>query len=155
MCAKSVSQRPIEAFTPKLISGTHTDGMKSLFFLLCFLPLLAVAELPPSAYENMQTKAPEYLKIEVLRVDVSPGEKAEEQVVHVVAMVTQVIRTASDVKTDDIINIFYTITERPKGWVGPGAIPLLTDKQQTVAYLEKGETNEYKPVAGRMSFSNF
>ena len=130
--------------------------MKSLLFLLWFFPLLALAELPPSAYENMQAKAPEYLKIEVLRVDVSPGEKPEDQNVHIVAMVTQVIRTASEVKADDIINIFYTITEQPKGWDGPGAIPLLTDKQQTVAYLEKRDVpTEYKPVAGRMSFSNF
>lgn len=130
--------------------------MKSLFFLLCFFPLLAFAELPPSAYESMQTKAPEYLKIEVLRVDVSPGEKPEEQTVHVVAMVTQVMRTASEVKPDDIINIFYTITEHPKGWTGPGAIPLLNDRQQAVAYLEKKDVpTEYKPVAGRMSFSNF
>jgi hypothetical protein len=129
--------------------------MKSFLFLLCFFPLLAFAELPPSAYESMQAKAPEYLKIEVLRVDVSPGSKPEEQSVHVVALVTQVIRTATDVKPDDIINIFYTITERPKGWVGPGPIPLLQDKQQTVAYLSKGETGDFKPEAGRMSFSNF
>jgi hypothetical protein len=117
--------------------------------------MLVFAELPPSAYESMQAKAPEYLKIEVLRVDVSPGEKPEDQTVHVVAMVTQVVRTASEVKPDDIINIFYTITDHPKGWVGPGGIPLLQEKQQVVAYLSKGETNEYKPEAGRMSFSNF
>jgi hypothetical protein len=129
--------------------------MRFFLFLLCVLPLLAIAELPPSAYENMQAKAPEYLKIEVLRVDVSPGEKPGEQAVHVVAMVTQVIRTASGVKPDDIINIFYTITEHPKGWTGPGAIPLLQDKQQTVAYLSKQENGDFKPEAGRMSFSNF
>ncbi len=129
--------------------------MKSLFTLLCLLPLLAFAELPPSAYENMQAKAPELVKIEVLRVDVSPGETPADQVVHVVAMITTVVRTASDLKPDEIINIFYTITEHPKGWVGPGAIPLLEDKQQTVAYLSKGETGDFKPEAGRMSFSNF
>jgi phenylpyruvate tautomerase PptA (4-oxalocrotonate tautomerase family) len=129
--------------------------MKSFLFLLCLFPLLAFAELPPSAYENMQAKAPEYLKIEVLRVDVAPGSTPEEQNVHVVALVTQVMRTAADVKPDDIINILYTVTERPKGWVGPGAIPVLEDKQQTVAYLSKGETGDFKPEAGRMSFSNF
>lgn len=129
--------------------------MKSFLFLLCLFPLLALAELPPSAYESLQAKAPEYLKIEVLRVDVTPGAKPEEQTVHVVAMVTQVLRTATEVKPDEIINIFYTITERPKGWVGPGAIPVLQDKQQTVAYLSKGETGDFKPEAGRMSFSNF
>ena len=129
--------------------------MKFFILLLCLFPLLAIAELPPSAYENMQAKAPEFFKIEVLRVDVSPGAKPEEQSVHVVAMVTQVIRTASEAKADEIINILYTITDHPKGWVGPGAIPLLEDKQQTVAYLSKGETGDFSPAAGRMSFSNF
>lgn len=129
--------------------------MKAIFLLLCLLPVIALAELPPSAYESMQAKAPELLKIEVLRVDVSPGESAADQVVHVVAMVTQVVRTASGLKPDEIINIYYTITERPKGWVGPGAIPLLQDKQQTVAYLSKKENGDFKPEAGRMSFSNF
>lgn len=129
--------------------------MKSFFLLLCLLPLMAFAELPPSAYESMQAKAPELVKIEVLRVDVSPGETAADQNVHVVAMVTQVVRTASELKPDEIINIYYTITERPKGWVGPGSIPLLVDKQQTVAYLSKGESGDFKPEAGRMSFSNF
>lgn len=129
--------------------------MKLLTFLLCLLPLFAIAELPPSAYESMQAKAPEFLKIEILRVDISPGEKPEDQTVHAVAMVTQVMRTATEVKPDEIINIYYTITERPKGWVGPGQVPLLEDKQQTVAYLAKRETGDFQPAAGRMSFSNF
>lgn len=129
--------------------------MRILAFLLCLLPALVRAELPPSAYEAMQAKAPEYLKIEVLRVDVSPGEKPEEQAVHVVAMVTQVMRTGSEVKPDDIINIHYVIVERPSGWAGPGAVPLLADKQQTVAYLSRQDNGDFKPEAGRMSFSNF
>ena len=41
--------------------------------LLIFLLIPALhAELPPSAYESMQAKAPEYVRIEVLRVDVEP-----------------------------------------------------------------------------------
>jgi hypothetical protein len=103
----------------------------------------------------MQAKAPEFIKIEVLRVDVSPGEKPEDQSVHVVAMVTNVMRSAAGLKPDEIINIVYTITERPKGWVGPGSIPLLQERQQTVAYLSKLEDGDFKPEAGRMSFSNF
>lgn len=129
--------------------------MKAFLALLCFVPILALAELPPSAYEKMQAAAPEYFQIEVLRVDVSPGEKPDDQQVHVVAMVTQVVRTATEAKPDEIINILYTVTEHPKGWVGPGGIPLLQEKQQTVAYLAKEETGDFKPVAGRMSFSNF
>lgn len=129
--------------------------MRLIALLMCLLPAVLHAELSPSAYESMQNKAPEYVKIEILRVDVEPGSGPEEQKVHVVAMVTNVVRTATDLKPDTIVNILYTITERPKGWAGPGAIPLLNEKEIVVAYLNKLESGEYEPAAGRMSFSNF
>jgi hypothetical protein len=113
------------------------------------------AELPPSAYESMQAKASEYVRIEVLRVDVEPGEDASQQVVHLVALVTEVIRTATELTTDGIVEIHYTITDHPEGWVGPGELPLLHDKVTTIAYLNKLESGDYVPAAGRMSFSNF
>ncbi len=47
--------------------------------LLLLLPLSLNAELPPSAYDAMQKKAGEYLNIEVLRVDIEPGENPNEQ----------------------------------------------------------------------------
>jgi len=128
--------------------------MRVLLLILLF-PLIACAELPPSAYEAMQTKAGEFVKIEVLRVDVEPGDAPSQQKVHVVAQVSQVTWTATDLKPNDIINLVYTITDHPKGWVGPGEIPLLSDKDQTVAYLTKMESGDYAPSAGRMSFSNF
>jgi hypothetical protein len=129
--------------------------MKSLLALLVLLPILARAELPPSAYEKMQAAAPEYFKIEVLRVDVAPGESPTEQTVHVVALVTSAIRTQTGIKADDIINIYYTVKEQPKGWVGPGAVPVLQDREQCVAYLKRLENGDFQPAAGRMSFSNF
>lgn len=129
--------------------------MRVIALLIVLLPALLRAELSPSVYEGMQNKAQEYLKIEVLRVDVEPGSSPEEQKVHVVALVSNVIRSASDLKADSIINIDYLITERPKGWAGPGEIPLLNTKDVVVAYLNKTETGDYQPAAGRMSFSNF
>lgn len=118
-------------------------------------PLFLMAELPPSAYEAMQAKASDHLRIEVLRLDVEPGAETSQQKVHAVAVVTAVERSASGVKVDDIINIVYTITERPRGWAGPGEIPLLGDREQTVAYLTKEESGDFRPAAGRMSFSTF
>jgi len=130
--------------------------MKLRILLAVFLsPLLVCAELAPSAYEAMQTKATEHVKIEVLRVDVEPGENSSQQKVHVVATVSEVIRSSTSLKADEIVNILYTITDRPQGWTGPGEIPLLGDRAQTVAYLNKLETGDYTPAAGRMSFSNF
>jgi len=113
------------------------------------------AELPPSAYESMQAKAPEYLKIEILRADVEPGETPTQQKVHLVAVITEVLRTASGLKRNEIVNIFYTITEHPKGWAGPGVIPIPGEKERTVAYLVKTEAGDFEPAAGRMSFTNF
>lgn len=128
---------------------------KSLTLLFFLLPLLLRAELPPSAYESMQSKAPELVQIEVLRVDVEPGEKENDQKVLVVAMVNEVTRSASGLKPNDIVNISYTVTEHPKGWVGPGQVPVLAEKDKCPAYLIKSETGDYAPAAGRMSFSTF
>ena len=128
---------------------------RKLLTVLLLLPCAVFAELPPSAYEAMQAKASDYVKIEVLRVDVEPGSDPAQQKIQMVAMVSEVIRSASDLKPSDIINISYTVTDHPQGWVGPGGIPLLSEKQVTVAYLQKDESGEFTPAAGRMSFENF
>lgn len=125
-----------------------------LLMLFFFVPLLH-AELPPSAYEAMQAKAPEYYKIEILRVDVAPGETPTEQKVQVVALVSQVLRTASGAKPNEIINILYSVTEHPRGWTGPGPVPIPREKERTVAYLRKLEVGDFEPAAGRMTFTNF
>lgn len=125
--------------------------------LALLLPLISGrAELAPSAYEQMQAKAPEYVKIEVLRIDVEPGEKPGDQKIHIVAMVSEVIRSTAGIKPDEIINILYTVEDHPKPWAGPGATPILAEKDQTIAYLKPASTSgDYEPAAGRMSFSNF
>ncbi len=128
---------------------------RTLLTALFLLPCLVFAELPPSAYESMQAKASDYVKIEVLRVDVEPGSEPNQQKIQMVAMVTEVIRSASDIKPSDIINISYVVTDHPAGWAGPGAIPILSEKQATIAYLQKEESGDFTPAAGRMSFENF
>jgi phenylpyruvate tautomerase PptA (4-oxalocrotonate tautomerase family) len=136
-------------------SAKREMSMKSrLFLMLFFIPVLR-AELPPSAYESMQAKASEYFKVEILRVDVEPGETPTQQKVHLVALITEVIRTASGAKPNEIINILYTVTEHPKGWVGPGAVPIPNEKERTVAYLSRTGAGDFEPAAGRMSFTNF
>lgn len=128
---------------------------QSLTALLLLVPALLFAELPPSAYEAMQAKATDYVKIEVLRVDVEPGQNPNEQKIQMVALVTEVLRSASDLKPSDIINISYTVADHPQGWAGPGAIPILTEKQVTIAYLNKEESGDFAAGAGRMTFENF
>jgi hypothetical protein len=116
----------------------------------------ANAELPPSAYEEKQKAAPEYLSIEVVRVDVEPGAEPGQQIVHAIAIVTKVERTATGIQPEALITLAYPVTQRPPGFVGPGEIPILTEGEKTIAYLAKNEEDgTYAPVAGVMSFSNF
>jgi hypothetical protein len=130
-------------------------GMNFRVILIFLLAPVLRAELPPSAYESMQAKAPEYLKIEVLRVAVEPGESPIRQDVHVVALTREILRTASGLKPNEIVNIFYTVTNHPQGWVGPGEVPIPNEKERCVAYLVKTEGGDFAPAAGRMSFTNF
>ena len=116
----------------------------------------ARAELPPSAYEAMQAKASEYVEIEALQVAVEPGSTPESQNVEILARVEKVLRTSNKLTADDVIRIQYQVTARPKGWVGPGEIPILREGARTVAYLKPVGNNEYyTTAAGRMSFLNF
>jgi hypothetical protein len=115
-----------------------------------------IAELPPSVYEGRQKAAPEYLEIDVLRVDVEPGEQPNQQKVIVAALVRTVHRTMSELTPGALITISYTHTKRETGYGGPGEIPILTEAAASVAYLVKSEEGDtYAPVAGVMSFSNF
>ena len=123
--------------------------------LALFIPL-ALAELPPSAYETMQKNAPEHLEIEILRVDVEPGDAPERQNVRLMALVNSVSRTASGLRSGDLIHIVYVITDRPSGWSGPGELKIPSEKDKSVAYLKKdAETSDFFPLAGVMSFQNF
>lgn len=131
--------------------------MRRLILMLAILcPVWIRAELPPSAYEKMQQAATDVMDIEVLRVDIEPGDAAGRQNIHLMALVNKVARTSADVKEGDLINILYTVTAREKGWSGPGEIPILSEKDKTVAYLLKdGSSGDFHPAAGAMSFRNF
>ena len=128
-------------------------------FFICLLIAAAtavIAELPPSAYEAMQAKAPEHLQIQVLRVDIAPGKDGASQDILVMATVEKVERSESGIKPGDLVNIAYTLEERPPGWVGPGQVPILAQGDTRVAYLKKLDKPEtYAPAAGAMSFDNF
>ncbi|MEI8386845.1 MAG: hypothetical protein WCG76_04525 [Verrucomicrobiota bacterium] len=130
--------------------------MRRLILLLAILcPTLARAELPPSAYERMQNAATEVVEIEVLRVEIEPGESPGSQSIRLMALVNKATR-AANVKVGDLIKIHYTVTGHEKGWSGPGEIPVLEEKDKTIAYLAKDpESDEFHAAAGAMSFRNF
>jgi hypothetical protein len=127
-----------------------------LLLLALVLPTVLHSELPPSAYESLQKAAHEVFEIEVLRVEIEPGDAPGRQNLHIMALVNGVTRSASGTASGELINIVYTVTDREKGWSGPGEIPILQEKQKTVAYLAKDpSTSEFLPAAGAMSFRNF
>lgn len=117
---------------------------------------LAPAELPPSAYEKMQSQAPEVFKVHVLRVDVQPTKNTAIREVTMLAQALKVGRSGTKVKPGDMITVKYQVTARPPGWVGPGEVPILEDDAETVAYLTPiTGAQEYSPAAGAMSFDRF
>jgi hypothetical protein len=55
-----------------------------------------------------------------------------------------------------LITITYTVTDREKGWTGPGEVPIPQEKDKIVAYIVKDAiSSDYHPAAGAMSFRNF
>ncbi|MEI6034798.1 MAG: hypothetical protein WCS65_11030 [Verrucomicrobiae bacterium] len=127
-----------------------------LFLISIVCQFVLRAELPPSAYESKQKAAAEFLSIEILRVEIEPGDAPERQNVRIMALVTKVVRSASEVKEGDLINIFYPVTARASGRSGPREIPILVEKDQSVAYLVKDPASgDFRPAAGAMSFRNF
>ncbi|HEY8901430.1 MAG TPA: hypothetical protein VIM61_13545 [Chthoniobacterales bacterium] len=133
--------------------------MKRLFaclLLAAAVPHASFAELPPSAYEKMQSTAPEVFRVKVLRVDVEPTEDSAVREVTMLAQVLKVGRSHQKVKPDDLITIKYRVTAREPGWVGPGEVPILKEDAETVAYLKpNAEATEYAPAAGAMTFDRF
>lgn len=126
----------------------------ALVILVCAASILR-AELPPSAYEKMQSDSPDVLRINILRVDSDPATP-ETTSVTILAEIVKIGRSSGELKKGDLITIKYQVTERPKGWVGPGEIPIPEINTETVAFLKPIEnSSDFAPAAGAMSFSTF
>jgi len=124
------------------------------FVLILTAPLMA--ELPPSAYEAMQAKAPEFFEVEILRSDVKPEDGPNDKKITLTARVSKTFRTATGIIEGAVITITYTEVARPAGWAGPGRVPILKEGDKKVAFLEKGpKPNQYLPAAGAMTFQQF
>ena len=121
-----------------------------------FLTATVMAELPPSAYEAMQAKAPEFFEVEILRTDVKTGDAPNDKKITLTARVGKTFRTATGISEGAVITITYTEVAHPAGRVGPGRVPILKDGDKKLAFLEKGpKPNQYLPAAGAMTFERF
>ncbi|WP_265596192.1 hypothetical protein [Verrucomicrobium sp. BvORR106] len=135
--------------------------MKRPTFLLVALSVLAVtllptrAELPPTAYIDMQAKAPEVFQIKVDDVSSKPISLIDwsKRIETVQATVQKVTRTKSDAKPGDKITISYERLIPKKGWAGPSPAPPLEQGKEYPAYLEKTADGTYKLGARGKSFT--
>lgn len=114
------------------------------------------AEMPPSAYLNLQKEAPEKLLITVLSVREQSKASSAAIVVKVTvrAKVVEVKQTATGIRPGDTLVVIYTNTTHKTAWVGPSAVPILRDGMTCPAYLEQDEAKKavYRPAAGGFSF---
>ena len=83
--------------------------------LVIFLTATVMAELPPSAYEAMQAKAPEFFEVEILRSDVKTGDAPNEKKITLTARVGKTIRTTTGISEGAVITITYTAVAHPAG----------------------------------------
>jgi hypothetical protein len=118
---------------------------------------LALAALPPSAYEPDQDRAPEALVISVLSVksEVTKESTGTTTKVQARARVLEVKRTASDLKVGDEIDIAYTNYEekRAERVTGPSSyIPVLEEGKVVPAYVSGNQETGYLPAARIYSF---
>ena len=113
--------------------------------------MLAQAELAPAVYKQMQDQAPEVLRIlahsvdisEVTRAYGSPGTKISGTKittnVQIRALVEGVGRTATALKSGDIITVRYTVITYEPGPPPPGphSAPILKPGEKARAFLKK------------------
>lgn len=127
-----------------------------LLGILLFSISVGSAALPPSAYEALQKAAPEALMLDILRVEIVPSSKSNEEIVRVTAAVLKVERSDSGVKIGDFLQFDYSVASNPDAKQSAGQIPILSEGSKTIAFLKITEGNTFfKPAAGIMSFNRF
>ena len=111
------------------------------------------AELPPSAYQERQQKAPEVLVIKVRSVSKLETSEAKWKQTDftVEAEVQKVSRSATKLTPGAVIEIRYSQRRYSQPIAGPSEVPALKEGQVCPAYLA-GEGKIYSPAAGGYSF---
>lgn len=103
----------------------------SATIMLFFIPLVLHGEIELKFYQEDQANAAEYIEIKVLKVKKEWCFFCPEREIKVKARVTSVHRTASALKTGDIISIRYNLFSPHGKWTGPRPLPLLKEKKNT------------------------
>jgi hypothetical protein len=128
------------------------------------LATTVLADLSPDVYKELQQNAPDAFYIQVVSVDVhrSFAKPAGCSLfdfeiirnVNVYARVVRVVRSASGVHPDDVIEIEYSSIGRCSDWNGPRSIQLLRKGDLVYAFLtRRGRTASFDPAARGATFS--
>lgn len=124
--------------------------------MLLLVPFFAHAEIELKYYLEDQANAPEYIEVRVLDVDKEWCLFCPERKIGVKARVTAVHRSVSGLEVGEVININYKLFKPPKKWVGPRPLPLLKEKKNYPAFLQrvpgKSKRKRFKPAARGYSF---
>lgn len=134
---------------------THARRVASLLLLVALTSINIHAELPPSAYKQMQAKATERLQLKILSVkEMLTRDEADfkQTTVVVEARVLRVLRSRSRTRRGTTIKITYTHDERTGGWTGPSPVPIIEEGKTYPAFLTKSADGNYTPAAGGYSF---
>ncbi len=122
------------------------------------------AEIPMAVLRDMQDKAPEALRINVLTVDQQSkrrefeernGQKVIEETISVSASarVQAVLRSASRLTPGSVITIQYEINRRTPPLLGASPPAILKNGETLRAYLSKASGSaSYAPAAVSQSF---
>ena len=106
-----------------------------IFIDLAKTVLTIQAELPPSAYQELQAKCPEALNIKVESVKIDKSEEPAWTRLSITAQakVATVTRSASGVKPGDKIQISYTYINHKQPIAGPSEPDILEGVMNFVA----------------------
>jgi predicted secreted protein len=135
------------------MKGLHLLSMGCLALVAGSLSA-AKAELPPTAYEQLQLDATEVFQIKVDQVSSKFPSLLDrsKRIETVQASVVKVVRSKSGTKKGDKITLRYERIIPKGGWAGPSPAPALEQGKEYPAYLSKSDDGTFGLGAKGKSF---
>jgi len=139
-------------------SGMLKVAIVNAFIILISLFGIAIAALPPGAYDELKSQASEYIKVEILKTEAEGSDTICRIEVTYLAKVIEIFRSKRGLQiNDEIIIRSYDREETPvctDGWAGPQVPRLLNEGWLGNAYLNLSDVanGEFDIAANGQSF---